>query len=309
LCEQGDFYFNFKPTKPLHMYHRTKKKVHGLLHPEIVGDKHWDKVINVFIVVLIILNVIAVMLETVKSLHEKYYNVFYYFELFSVSIFTLEYILRVWSSNHEAKYKHSIWGRLKYMISPGALIDLLAILPFFLHLFIGMRVDLREIRMLRLLRVLRLFKLTAYTQSAHMIANVFRKRYKELAVAFVLTFFLIIIASCLIYFAEHEHVVHEKDQAGNIISSIPSQFSSIPKTIWWSVVTLTTTGYGDMYPLTNLGKGLAILIMLTGIAFFALPAGIITAGFIDEFRSQRVKKTQRCPNCGEHIELDDNHHH
>jgi voltage-gated potassium channel len=291
------------------MYNRTKKKVHGLLHPEIVGDKNWDKVINVFIVVLIILNVIAVMLETVKSLHERYGDFFYYFELFSVIIFTLEYILRVWSSNHEAKYKHSVWGRLKYMVSPGALIDLVAILPFFLHLFIGMRVDLREIRMLRLLRVFRLFRLTAYTQSAQMIANVFRKRYKELAVGFVLTFFLIIIASCIMYFAEHDHIVRIKDDAGNITEEIPTQFTSIPKTIWWSVVTLTTTGYGDMYPVTNWGKGLAILIMLTGIAFFALPAGIITAGFIDEFRSQRVKQTHRCPNCGEYIELDDKHDH
>jgi voltage-gated potassium channel len=282
------------------MYHRTKKKVHGLLHPEIVGDKNWDKVINVFIVVLIILNVIAVMLETVKSLHNRYSDFFYYFELFSVSIFTVEYILRVWSSNHEAKYKHSVWGRLKYMVSPGALIDLLAILPFFLHLFIGMRVDLREIRMLRLLRVLRLFRLAAYTQSAHMIVNVFKKRYKELIVAFALTFFLIIFASCIIYFAEHEHPAPGATQ---------SLFTSIPKTIWWSIVTLTTTGYGDMYPITNLGKFLASGIMLTGIAFFALPAGIITAGFIDEFRSQRVKRTHRCPNCGERIDIDENHHH
>jgi voltage-gated potassium channel len=282
------------------MYHRTKQKVHGLLHPEIVGDKRWDKTINVFIVVLIILNVIAVMLETVQSLQRRYGDFFYYFEIFSVSVFTVEYILRVWSSNHEQKYKHAVWGRLKYMVSPGALIDLVAILPFFLHLFIGMRIDLREVRMLRLLRLFRLFRLTAYTQSARMISNVFKKRYKELAVAFILTFFLIIIASCIIYFAEHGHAAPGTAQ---------SLFTSIPKTIWWSIVTLTTTGYGDMYPITNLGKALASLIMLTGIAFFALPAGIITAGFIDEFRAQRVKRTQLCPNCGERIDIDDNHSH
>lgn len=269
------------------------------MHPEIVGDQRWDKIINIFIVVLIILNVLAVMLETVQSLHNHYSDFFYYFDLFSVSIFTLEYVMRVWSSNHEEKYKHPVWGRLKYMVSPGALIDLVAILPFFLHLFLGLGIDLREVRMLRLLRVLRLFRLTAYTQSAHMIANVFKKRYKELAVAFALTFFLIILASCTIYFAEHDHPAPGLDY---------SLFTSIPKTIWWSIVTLTTTGYGDMYPITNLGKALASLIMLTGIAFFALPAGIITAGFIDEFRAQRVKKTQRCPNCGEHIEFDGNEH-
>lgn len=279
------------------MYHRTKKKIHGLLHPEIVGDKYWDKVINVFIIVLIILNVVAVMLETVEPIHKKYKPFFDYFDLISVIIFTIEYILRVWSSNHEEQYKHSFWGRLKYMLSPGALIDLIAIVPSYLHAFIGL--DLRILRMLRLLRILRLFRLTAYTKPAHMITNVFRKRKNELALSFVLAIFLIIIASCIMYFAEHLTPAPGAEA---------SLFSSIPKTIWWSVVTLTTTGYGDMYPVTDLGKALASIIMLTGVAFFALPAGIITAGFIDEFRINRVKKSHRCPNCGEQIELDDNGH-
>lgn len=277
------------------MYKVTKKKVHGLLHPEIVGDKHWDKIINIFIIVLIILNVIAVILETVQALHDQYSDFFYYFDLISVIIFTIEYLLRVWSSNHEEKYKHSFWGRLKYMFSAGALIDLLAILPFFLHLFFGLGIDLREIRMLRLLRVLRLFRLTAYTDSAHMIANVFKKRAKELAISFVLAIFLIIIASCIMYFAEHRHPENGE------------KFSSIPATLWWAVVTLTTTGYGDMYPMTAIGKLMSGMIMLTGVAFFAIPAGILSAGFMEEFRKRRVNKTHRCPHCGESIELDDNH--
>ena len=185
------------------------------------------------------------------------------------------------------------------MLSPGALIDLIAIIPSFLHAFIGL--DLRVLRMLRLLRILRLFRLTAYTKPARMIANVFKKRANELALSFVLAVFLIIIASCIIYFAEHLYP-SEKE----------SLFKSIPATLWWAVVTLTTTGYGDMYPLTAIGKTMAGIIMLTGVAFFALPAGIITAGFIDEFRLSRVKKTHRCPHCGEHIEIDDhdyNGHH
>jgi voltage-gated potassium channel len=278
------------------MYHATKKKVHGLLHPEIVGDKHWDKVINIFIVSLIILNVIAVMLETVQPLHDKYTNFFHYFDLASVIIFTIEYVLRVWSSNHEEKYKHSVWGRLKYMVSPGALIDMMAILPSYLHAFIGL--DLRVLRMLRLLRFFRLFRLTAYTHSAHLITNVFKKRKNELGLSFILAIFLIIIASCVMYFVEHGHAE---------VGAAASKFTSIPKTIWWSVVTLTTTGYGDMYPVTNLGKAFASSIMLTGVAFFALPAGIITAGFIDEFRMNKVKKTHTCPHCGEHIEFEDHH--
>ena len=158
------------------MYHKTKKKIHGLLHPEIVGDKNWDKVINVFIICLIILNVIAVILETIPSIHEDkaLMRFFDAFDLVSVIIFTIEYVLRVWSSNHEEKYKHSVWGRLKYMASPAALIDLIAIIPSFLHAFIGL--DLRVLRMLSLLRILRLFRLTAYTKPARLISNVFKKR-------------------------------------------------------------------------------------------------------------------------------------
>lgn len=279
------------------MYHKTKKKVHGLLHPEIVGDKRWDKIINVFIITLIILNVIAVILETVEPLNSKYRDFFYYFDLVSVIIFTIEYVLRVWSSNQEEKYKHSIWGRFKYMLSPGALIDLIAIVPFFLHLVFGLGIDLREVRMLRLLRVLRLFRLTAYTKSAHMIGNVFRKRAKELAISFLMAIFLIIFASCIMYFAEHLHP-ENKDK-----------FNSIPATLWWSVVTLTTTGYGDMIPLTTVGKIMTGLIMLTGVAFFAIPAGILSAGFLEEFRLNRVKKTHRCPHCGEPIDIYDNDNH
>ncbi|MCX8020720.1 MAG: ion transporter [Chitinophagaceae bacterium] len=275
------------------MYKQAKRKIHALLHPEIVGDKHWDKIINIFIITLIILNVIAVMLETVPSLHDdpEEQLFFYYFDWFSVIIFTIEYILRVWSSNHEEKYKGSIRGRLKYMMTPGAIIDLLAFLPSYLHAFIGL--DLRAIRILRLLRFLRLFRLTAYMKSSQMIANVFKKRRNELTLSFILVIFLIIIASCVMYFAEH---LHPENQY---------KFTSIPATIWWAVVTLTTTGYGDMYPMTTLGKIMGIVIMLTGVAFFALPAGIISAGFLEEFRLNRLKKTHRCPHCGEHIEFED----
>ncbi|HEX7845249.1 MAG TPA: ion transporter [Chitinophagaceae bacterium] len=274
------------------MYRKTKEKVHGLLHPEIVGDKNWDKVINIFIIVLIILNVIAVMLETVPSFndepHEK--DFFRYFDLISVIIFSVEYVLRVWSSNHEEKYKHPIKGRLKYMLSAGALIDLLAILPFYLHAIIGL--DLRVLRMLRLMRFFRLFRLTAYMKSAQLIMNVFRSRVNELLLSLVLVIFLIIFSSCAIFFAEHTHPENKY------------LFTSIPATIWWSVVTLTTTGYGDMYPMTTIGKIMAGVIMLTGVAFFALPAGIITAGFLEEFRKNKKHTFKKCPHCGEEIDID-----
>ena len=140
------------------MYYAIKKKVYSLLHPEI-GDTKLDKAINAFIIILIALNVIAVILETVPSLEAEYRNFFYYFDIISVALFTIEYALRVWSSNIDAKYRHPFYGRIKYMLSAAALIDLLAIFPFYIHSLISF--DLRILRIFRLLRFFRLFRLTS----------------------------------------------------------------------------------------------------------------------------------------------------
>jgi len=276
----------------MYKYKTVKKHVYLLLHPD-EGDTFWDKLINTFLIVLIILNVLAVMLETMEPVHQQYKQLFKDFDTFSVIIFTIEYVLRLWSSNYHEKYRHSIKGRLKYFFSFGAMIDLIAILPSYLQLFAG-GLDLRILRIFRLVRILRLFRLTAYTRSAQMILNVFRTRLNELVLSFVLTFFLIVIASCVLYFAEHMHPVNKNN------------FTSIPATIWWAVVTLTTTGYGDMVPMTVVGKILSGIIMLTGVAFFALPAGIITAGFLDEIKFIRKNKGYNCPHCGKPIH---NHAH
>jgi voltage-gated potassium channel len=275
------------------MYQKTKGKVHILLHPEL-GESKADKFVNIFIISLIILNVLAVMIETIDSIHLKYKIYFDWFDRISVFIFTLEYILRVWSCTHDPRYKGSIKGRIKYMLTPGAIIDLLAFLPFYIHLITGPgSLDLRTLRILRLMRLFRLFRLTAYTKSAQMIFNVFKSRINELILSFIMVVFLVIIASCLLYFAEH--------------NAQPKDFSSIPATLWWAVVTLTTTGYGDMKPITTVGKTLAGIIMLTGVALFALPAGIITVGFIEEFRFAKKYKGHNCPHCGK--PLDEHHQH
>ena len=271
------------------MYHAIKEKIHSLLHPEI-GDTRWDKILNGFIIILIILNVTAVILETVPSIHEPYKEFFHIFDLVSVIIFSIEYVLRVWSINHDPKYKHSFHGRLKYMLSTEALIDLLAILPFYIHVFVGL--DLRVLRIFRLLRFLRLFRLTAYMKSARLVRSVFKTRANDLKLSLVLILFLIIIASCLLYFAEH--------------SAQPTIFSSIPATFWWAIVTVTSVGYGDMVPITVLGKTLTAVISLSGLAIFALPAGIITSGFLEEMRKTKKQKQHFCPHCG--MSLDDHEH-
>jgi voltage-gated potassium channel len=280
------------------MYQKTKHKVHILLHPEL-GESKADKAINIFIIILIVLNVIAVMMETVDPLYITHKKLFDTFDLISVIIFSVEYVLRVWSCTHDPRYKGSIKGRLKYIFSPGALIDLLAFFPYYLHAILGF--DLRILRILRLMRFFRLFRLTAYTKSAQMIFNVFKSRKNELILSLVLVLFLIIIASCIIFFAEHLHPENKK------------RFTSIPATVWWAVVTLTTTGYGDMTPMTTIGKIFSGIIMLTGVAFFALPAGIITAGFLEEMKLIRKNKSFNCPHCGKpidqhHLHHDENNH-
>jgi voltage-gated potassium channel len=274
------------------MYNHIKKHVHILLHPS-QGNSKWDKIINIFLISLILANLAATIIETDHEIYERYADFFHAFDAVSVAIFSLEYILRVWSVTHETKYKHWFWGRLKYMVSWEALIDLAAILPFFLYSYTV--IDLRSLRLLRLLRLLRIFRLTNYTKSTRMIANVFRSRFNELLLSFVLTVSLIIIAACLMYFAEH-NAVHEG-----------GEFSTIPKTLWWSVVTLTTTGYGDMVPVTTVGRLLTGVIMLIGVGFFALPAGIITAGFLEEARKHRKHDYIKCPHCGQSVDLHEHH--
>lgn len=267
------------------MYHSTKGKVHTLLHPEL-GHTKWDKFINIFIIVLILLNVIAVMLETVPSIHDPHKEFFRIFDAVSVTIFTIEYVLRVWSSNHDPQFGHSLKGRLRYMLTPGALIDLIAIAPFYFYSVFT--IDLRVLRILRLLRFLRLFRLTSYMKATRLVVNVFKATKNQLLLALVLALFLIVISSSVVYFAEH--------------LANPNQFTSIPATIWWSVVTLTTVGYGDMIPVTIVGKIFTSVILLAGVALFALPAGIITAGFLEEIRKGKNHKTFNCPHCGQPIE-------
>ena len=261
------------------MYHSTRKKVHILLHPEL-GETKWDKIINAFIIFLIISNVLVVILETVPWIHDKYLTFFYYFDLISVIIFTIEYVLRVWSCDHDPRYSHTFFGRLKYMFSYEGLIDLVAILPFYVHVVVGL--DLRVLRMLRLLRFLRLFRLTAYMKSAKMIRNVFVKRASDLKLSVVLILILIIIASSVMYFAEH--------------NAQPTVFSSIPATLWYAIVTLTTVGFGDITPQTPFGQFIASIIMILGYAIIAIPTGIVSSEMTKN--NQEIENnTEVCPNC------------
>lgn len=260
-----------------------KQRVHKFLdatdHSNLVS-----KSFNIFLIALIILNTLAVMLETVKSIRTQYQHLFLSFEIFSVTIFSIEYLLRVWSITSSLKYSHPVSGRIKFIFTGEALIDLFAIIPFYLPMLIGF--DLRFIRILRLFRLVRILKISRYMHATKMIGNVFRSKREELIITLMLIFFLIIIVSSVMFYVEHE--------------TQPDKFSSIPETMWWSVATLTTVGYGDVYPITTLGKTLASIIALLGIGMVALPAGILASGFSEELR--KTKEHKHCPHCGKEID-------
>lgn len=259
-----------------------KAKVFKALEVED-DDKGIERLINIALLILIVLNVITVILETVRGLDEEFHAGFRALEVFSVAVFSVEYGLRLWSSTSVPKYSSPIVGRLRFASTPLALIDLLAIAPFYLPWLVTL--DLRFVRVVRLFRLLRSLKLARYSHALHTLGRVARAKKEELAITAFLGLVLLILASSLMYYVEEE--------------AQPTVFSSIPAAMWWAIVTLTTVGYGDIYPITPLGRALASGLAILGIGLFALPAGIMASGFAEEL--QRRKLPPLCPHCGKAI--------
>lgn len=243
------------------------------------------RIFNYFIVTLISLNVAAVILETVQSLSLRYDTLFKTFELVSVLIFTVEYILRLLICTNNPDYRRPVLGRLRYALTFMALVDLTAILPFYLPMV--MALDLRIVRAIRLLRLFRIFKLGRYSESMKTLIRVLKAKKEELYITAFVVLILLITASSLMYYVEH--------------GPQPEVFSSIPAAMWWGVATLTTVGYGDIFPVTTLGKIMGSFIAFLGIGLFALPAGILGSGFVEEMNRKKADIKKTCPHCGKEI--------
>jgi len=232
---------------------------------------------------LIIVNVLVVILETVSSIHTQYLIEFRFIDDFSIIVFTIEYILRIWTCTLHKKYQNPVTGRLRYASTPLAIVDLLAFLPFYLPVFIP--IDLRMLRELRLLRLIRVLKLGRYSESIKLFEEVLVRKKEDIIVALgILLMVLVIVSSCM-YYAEHE--------------AQPVKFASIPQAMWWGIVTLATIGYGDTYPITPLGQVIGGLVIVIGIGVFALPTAILASGFIEviDYRKNQ-KDVVVCPHCG-----------
>ena len=231
-------------------------------------------------ILLVLLNAAAVVLESVPQLHAQYAFWFSSIEVISVYIFTVEYVLRIWSAVESRRFRHPITGRLRFMVTPFALIDLLAILPFYLTLG---GIDLRILRLIRLFRVL---KVTRYVKALKLIKQVVRRKRAELLVTVGMLAVMLVLVSSVMYTIESE--------------AQPDKFGSIPDTMWWGVATLTTVGYGDVFPITPVGKVLSGLIAVLGLGLFALPTGILAAGFSEHLNEQHAQAEPKhyCSNCG-----------
>lgn len=270
-------------AKPLYSkYHQLKINTHRLLEINTISTIEF-KLYHIFMITLIILNVLAVMLETVEEIDNEYADMLLDFEYFSVAIFSMEYLLRIWCCNVNRNYSGRIIGRFKFMITPMAIVDLLSIVPFYLPMVTTF--DMRFIRIIRLSRIFRLFKIGRYSSAYTLIKHVIIAKKEYLTITMIFGITLLIISSCMMYFIEHD--------------AQPQIFSSIPATMWWGIVTLTTVGYGDAYPITPLGKFLSAMLALFGIGLFALPAGILASGFSEEIQKEHCKTT--CPHCGKDV--------
>jgi len=262
---------------------RVRKRIFQIL--EAAGkDDATARVFVISIISLIILNVISVALETVKSLYLNYQPYFKAFEIFSVLVFTAEYLLRLWTCTSDERFKHPIAGRIKFILTPLSMVDLLAIVPFYLPMAIPL--DLRFIRAIRLFRLFRLFKIGRYSDAVKTLVSVFRAKKSDLAVTLSVVFILLIVSSSMMYYAENE--------------SQPQVFSSIPATMWCVVCAITNVNTEEVYPATMLGKTISVFIAFLGIGMFALPAGILASGFIEEIQKKRADHhhPQTCPHCG-----------
>lgn len=235
--------------------------------------KKSSKLFDMLLIVLIIVNVGAMMLETVPGIPAILQHELHVIEVVSVLIFTIEYVLRVYSCasgpNRPASQTTTPWQkRWAYIKSPMALVDLMAILPFYLSIFVAF-----DLRILRVFRVLRILKIGRYSRSMQTLITVLRNESHSLIAAMsVLLLFTVIAATC-IYYIEH--------------TAQPDVFSSIPASLWWALVTLTTVGYGDAVPVTALGKVFGGLITIMGICFYALPAGILSSSYTTQMQLKR----------------------
>lgn len=247
-----------------------KNKIFKIIQPAD-NSSILSKMFDLVIVTLILINTVTIIAATF-SLSALKIRIFLIIEIVSVIIFSVEYILRLWTADLLYPEKKPFIARIKFFFSPMAIVDLLAILPFYIPFLLP--IDLRILRLIRLLRLFRLFKMNRYTSGLSSIGNVLKKKSDQLVSSIFVVFLLMIISSVIMYYFE------------NPVQ--PDAFSGL----WWAISTFTTVGYGDIYPLTVAGKIFSAIIALLGIGLVAVPTGIISAGFMENIEDNNKQLTE-----------------
>lgn len=245
-------------------YKSIKKRIFEIIERGNDGDIQ-SIIFDYFILTLIWINCFSVFIETF-SLNNDIIYVLSKIELFSIVVFSVEYILRVWTADLLYKNEKPLKARIKYIFSFMALIDLFAILPFYIPYVI--KVDLRMLRLLRLLRLSRIVKVNRYTEALYKVINVVKKKTAELISAIFMLFLLMVISSILIYYFENP--------------AQPEIYKNAASGLWWSLAIFTSVWLGDVYPITIAGKILCAIMAVLGVALIAVPTGIISSGFVED---------------------------
>ncbi len=259
-----------------------KERIYRIVEKGAHGSKG-NLIFDYAIMLLIIANTFAIFLETFPSISSAYKSFFNLFEFISVIVFSIEYSLRLYVSDLTYPSSSRTKSLLKFIFSPYAIIDLIAIIPFYLPFLI--KIDLRFIRILRMMRFVRLFKISRYNSSLNLIWIVIKEKKSELTVTGFLAFLILLVASFLMFHVE-----------GNVQ---PEKFPNLFSSFWWAISTLTTVGYGDVYP-TGVGKIIGAFISVLGIGVVALPTGIIGSGFMEKIGNKK-HDSEYCPHCGKKI--------
>lgn len=246
-----------------------RQKIHALVFPSDYGGE-LHHMFDTFIVIWVIISVLAVILESVHSIHYLLNLEFLILDAIAVSVFSIEYCLRLYCCVEEPGYQKAVAGRLKLAKSTSSIIDLLAIAPFFLEVFLHHLFDLRFMRVFRLLRLL---KLTRYTGATQSLSKVVAREWPVMAASAFIMLLLVVMTASLGYLFEHE--------------AQPDKFENIPQSIYWAVITLASVGYGDISPVTPAGRAMTIVLALIGIGIFAIPAALLSAAFADQLKSDR----------------------
>jgi voltage-gated potassium channel len=248
-----------------------RRRTHEILEKAQPNDRA-SRICDFALIALISANVVAVIMESIPATGIAYKAWFDIFEAFSVAVFSVEYLARVWSCVDASgrSSDHPVIARVRYMLTPMALIDLLVVLPFYLGFFVSM-----DLWFMRVVRLMRLFKMARYFTPISLLLKVLREEARFIVAALFILSRLLVLASSLAYLAEHRIQ--------------PEVFGSIPDAMWWAIITMTTVGYGDVTPVTVTGKIIASCIGVIGLGMVALPAGLLASGFIEELRRRRME--------------------